>query len=302
MEKKSFFIQEKIDGFLLLIIKIIFERMHGFGSSALVSCLVERLIRPKDLVKRNDVVALFRRRFLKRLFFLRKIRSGQNIPNLYPHPLFFNLHVDISSLQHLFNRMMHCGTSSKIQPHNTIAMKPKVIKKLRKIFMKLFQSRKDFRLLMTCADGYFIKIHLSPDLNTQRFMMDLKIFHETKGIMFFYKSVPVNLLHDEVNIHIFLQTLENDYFQFFYTDNIRLPLFTSEIPEYKNFKIKFVSFFCSVPLAQLLRKRKCSQDAPGMNKRFCCMESLFEEMNAMWNQHPDCLSKRMRRMCLAPDA
>jgi hypothetical protein len=79
MEKKSFFIQEKIDGFLLLIIKIIFERMHGFGSSALVSCLVERLIRPKDFVKRNDVVALFRRRFLKRLFFLRKIRSGQNI-------------------------------------------------------------------------------------------------------------------------------------------------------------------------------------------------------------------------------
>ena len=302
MEKKSFFIQEKIDGFELLIIKSTFKRMQGLKSSALVIYLFERLITPNFLVKRNDVADVLRRRFLKRLFFLRKIRSGQNIPNLYPHPLFFNLHVDISSLQHLFNRMMHCGTSPKMQPHNTIAMKPQVIKKLREMFMMLFQSRKDFGLLMTCADGYFIKIHLSPDVETQGFMMDLKIFHETKGIMFFYKSVPVNLLHDEVNIHIFLQTLENDYFQFFYTDNIRLPLFTSEIPEYKNFKIEVVSFFCSVPLAQSSRKRKCFQDAPGMNKRFCCMESLFEEMNAMWNQHPDCLSKRMKGMCLAPDA
>ena len=285
--------------FSLLIIMSTFERMQSLKSSALLSFLVGKLITPKNSV-RKDVVDLQKRRFLRRLFFLKKIRIGQNIPNLYPHPLFFNLHVDISSLQHLFNRMMHCGSSSKMQPHNTIAMKPQVIKNLREIFMILFQSRKDFELLMTCADGYFIKMHLSPDVNGS--IMDLEIFHETKGIMFFYKSVHVNLQHDEVSIHIFLQTLENDYFQFFYTNNIRLPLFTSEIPEYKNFKIEVVSFFCFVPMAQSLRKRKYSQDEQGMNKRFCCMESLFEEMNAMWNQYSGCLSKRMDRVSLANDA
>jgi len=276
-------------------------------NSSLLSFLVERLTRPKDLVGKHNVVSLLQ----KRLFFLRKIRSGQNIPNIYPHPLFFKLQMNILPLQHLFNRMMHCVTFPKMQPHNTITMKPQVIKKLRENFFKLSQSGKEFGLLITCANGYFIKMYLSPVVETEGFMMDLEMFHESKGKIFFYHAVPVNLLSKEVHINIFLQMLDNYNFKLFYTDKFRIPLFNSEIVEYKNFEIKFVTFYEKlielpvhfVQLVQSSRKRKCSQNASsGMNKRFCCFESLFEEMNAMLNHNPVCISKRMKGMCLAPDA
>jgi hypothetical protein len=277
-------------------------------NSLFVIFLVKRLIRNPTIVERSNVASRYQRRFLRRLF-LKKIRSGQNISNFYPHPLFLKRSVNMLHLQQLLKKQIHYVRFPKMQPFKTVIMSPQIIKEMQKIFEMNYLSRKNFGLLITCAGGYFIKMHLSPNIDTEGFIMNLEIFHEIMGRIIFYNNVPVNLCSREVNVYIFLQMLENYYFKFFYTDKFQFSFFELGFVEYINLTIEILTFYQSslinLPVCsnKLSRKRKCCQKASlGMNKRFCCFESLLEEMNAMCPDNSTCISKSMKKLCLAPHA
>lgn len=295
-----------------------------FRQSFLVSSfpylLVRRLIQnPRAVGRSNDASRCFQH-FLRRLFFSRrKFQNAQNIPNFYHHPLFLNRSVELMHLQQLLNNAIHGVGFPKMQPLKTFTMSPHVIKDLRKIFVMLSQSGKDFGLLMSCKSGHFIKMHFSPANGTDEFYLSLEIFHENCGMTFRYHGIPlkncVNFTQNAEIIEIQLCCKSNHCFQLFYTGKIQIPCFMPSrrtIGWINDFEIGTVTFYEATatirrsvrikPSGQWVpsRKRKRSQNASGMNKKFRCNQSLFEEMNTMCNHNS--ISKSMEGICIAPHA
>jgi hypothetical protein len=226
----------------------------NFLNSFFLFFLAWRLIRNQTVVGRSNA-SRHERRFLRRIFFLRrKVQNGQNIRIFY-HPLFLNRSVELLHLQQLLNKEIHGVGFSKMQPLKTFSMSPNVIKTLRNIFVRLSQSGKDFGLLMSCTAGHFIKMHFSPTNGTDEFCVSLQIFHENRGMTFCVHEMYVKILviftqtQNEENaqiVQIQLCCKSNHRFQLFYTGKIHIPCFTTSertIGWTNDFDIGSVTFY-----------------------------------------------------------
>ena len=203
--------------------------------SALLGLLARRLIGLPG-PNRYDVEENRKRIFLR---YLRK--EGKNPKS---HPILPGLQVDIRCFQHLFNMQMQLVPLPRdMATRGTHCIKPTTIKKLRAKFQKLYNSGEEFGMFMTCAEGIFIRMHITLNMSGEEHQLVFQVFAGTRSL--FCAKVDVTLEKETSEIQVSLRIGgSKQCLKFFYDDKLLFPIpFSESTYSKEDSKINVVSFY-----------------------------------------------------------
>jgi len=176
--------------------------------SAFVLALVYRLTVPFGMKQKGKVPE---KCFLSR--YLTFFRQGKYRDS---HPVLPGLQVDGNIFHHLYNMQMNAQIPRKMGTCRTWCLEPRRLMELRKKFLTLHESRKDFGVFMSSLSTQ-IWMHFSPSFPGKGHQLQLVSFN--RGGCIFYKKIDVILEKDTIKYGVVLNA-RNENVSFFYDDKL----------------------------------------------------------------------------------
>jgi hypothetical protein len=248
MEKKSFFIQEKIDGFLLIKKGISIRDIMSFQlskspnlQSGLVRFLVERLYCFGNSISASRVTnahAMMKRRdYLKRL---KKCMAGGKIQ--VPHPIFMNKLADLSNFEKVWRAKMVSNFTVGAGNYKALELLPQNIKFLVKLFNVLVEGRSIFALKFegACSKCIVMRFTFPHEIESGEMLVTFQML-EDGGFSSAIHSLVLSIAKTRnAGIELKIRDDEHPLIQFFYSNRLQIGIHPFN---YDKFSVKTVTFY-----------------------------------------------------------